>query len=61
VNGFSGNHYQGFYILIDAKRAYRRFLEGGKIVAEKKRKPKQAKPLKPNVNTNKDLPPWCLD
>lgn len=60
VNGFSGNHYQGFSTLADAKRAYRRFLEGGKIVTKKKRKPKREKPLKPNI-VDDDLPPWDID
>lgn len=61
VNGFSGNYYHGFSTLAGAKRAYRRFLEGGKIVTKKKRKPKEAKHLKPNVDSNDDLPPWCLN
>jgi len=61
VNGYSGSRQQGFTSLLEAKRVYRRFLECGKIVAKKKRKPKQAKPLKPNVDTNDDLPPWEID
>ena len=60
VNGFSGSRYQGFASIEEAKRAYRRFLDDGKIVLKAKRKTKQKKPLKPNME-NVDLPPWELD
>ncbi|WP_218418113.1 RNase H1/viroplasmin domain-containing protein [Alteromonas lipotrueae] len=60
VNSYSGNRYQGFPSLAEAKRAYRRFLDDGKIVLKAKRKTKQKKPLKPNMD-KVDLPPWELD
>ena len=60
VNGYSGSRYQGFASIEEAKRAYRRFLDDGKIVLKAKRKTKQKKPLKPNMD-NVDLPPWELD
>ena len=60
VNSYSGSSYKGFASLAEAKRAYRRFLDGGKIVLKAKRETKQKKPLKPNMD-NVDLPPWELD
>tara|TARA_Y100000592_G_scaffold75273_1_gene117551 strand:- start:49 stop:264 length:216 start_codon:yes stop_codon:yes gene_type:complete len=60
VNRCSGSSYKGFASLAEAKRAYRRFLDDGKIVFMAKRKIKQKKPVKPNMD-NVNLPPWELD
>lgn len=39
VNGYSGSRYQGFASIEEAKRAYRRFLDDGKMCSRQNAKP----------------------